>query len=77
MKSLFSGDLDLSWLKEYCYNFATFYRPNVGAESLYQDVLNCCMLLMNCQESDIAMPSSAKELLESIIMYGKDVFPDF
>uniref|UniRef100_A0A8C8RAN0 HAT C-terminal dimerisation domain-containing protein n=1 Tax=Pelusios castaneus TaxID=367368 RepID=A0A8C8RAN0_9SAUR len=39
-------------------------------------VLDCYRLLTARQESDIVMPSSVKELLESIIMYDKDVFPE-
>lgn len=76
MDYLFSSSLNLVQLKQYCRNFSKFYIDDVDADSLYKDILDCRMLLMNTTETGIAKPSNAYELLQIIIKYGNDFLCD-
>ncbi|XP_040262207.1 52 kDa repressor of the inhibitor of the protein kinase-like [Bufo bufo] len=61
-------------LKKKCENLAEFYSSDVDGQQLYEEILDCRMLLLSRANMKISRP---KELLEFIVQYGDEsVFPN-
>ncbi|CAN7942344.1 unnamed protein product [Ixodes pacificus] len=65
---------DKNELKTNCYTFGEFYSSDVNAQDLYEEILDCRLLLSRRAEQKVSRP---EELLKFIVEYGDDsVFPN-
>ena len=61
-------------LKKKCENLGELYSSDVDGQQLYEEILDCRMLLSSRPNMKISRP---EELLEYIVQYGDEsVFPD-
>lgn len=66
------NNYDLDYLEKQCNIFGEFYATDVESTGLYNDIVDCRMLLRS-RDNVINTPI---ELLRIVIQYGKDVFPN-
>lgn len=67
-------DADTNDLKIKCENLGKFYSCDIDGQQLYEEILDCRMLLSSRVSMKISRP---EELLEFIVQYGdKSVFPN-
>ena len=67
-------DTDSNDLKKKCENLGEFCSSDVDGQQLYEEILDCRMLLSSWANMKI---SRAEELLEFIVQYGdENIFPD-
>lgn len=60
--------------KKNCYTFGEFYSSDVNAQDLYEEILDCRLLLSQRVDQKVSRP---EELLKFIVEYGDDsVFPN-
>ena len=65
---------DSNNLKEKCENLGKLYSSDFNGHQLYEDILDCRMLLSSRPNLKISRP---EELLEFIVQYGdENVFPN-
>jgi hypothetical protein len=63
-----------SQLKQRCDNLCEFYSSDIDGQQLYEEILDCKMLLSSRENLKITRP---EELLKFIVQYGDDsVFPN-
>ena len=65
---------DLNQLRNSCTWLGNFYYTDVDGFELFNEICDCKMLLKNCKDFSLQNPL---QLLEFIISYGEDVFPNF
>lgn len=66
-------DADRNYLKKACNNFGEIYASDVNGEQLYEEILDCRMLL-SMRSTKVSSP---EELLKFIVGYGDEsVFPN-
>ncbi|XP_072179742.1 zinc finger MYM-type protein 1-like [Diadema setosum] len=74
VKELCSYGTESTNLKKKCKNLGDVYTSDVNGQQLYQEILECRMLLSSRPEVNISKP---EELLEFIVQYGDEsVFPN-
>ena len=59
-------------LRGECCDFANYYENDVTSAQLYDEIIDFIMLF---QAGDEKIPCNAKDILEAMIQFGKDVFP--
>ncbi|KAL3192981.1 hypothetical protein MRX96_058487 [Rhipicephalus microplus] len=65
---------DKNELKTNCNTFGNFYSSDVNAQDLYEEILDCRLLLSRRIDQTVSRP---EELLKFIVEYGDDgVFPN-
>ncbi|XP_065662954.1 uncharacterized protein LOC136085562 [Hydra vulgaris] len=64
---------EIKYLKDQCKKFGKVYSSDVDGRELYEEILDCRMLLTSCKEK----VSSPEQLLMFIVEYGdENVFPN-
>ena len=63
---------DREKLRKECSDFANYYDNDVVAIQLYDEIIDFVMLL---QAGGKRVPSDPKDALETLMLYGRDVFP--
>ena len=71
-------DIDTE-LRSQCLHFGKIYNNDVNGKELFQEVLDCRLLIKDRQQkgSEFEHPTRPQELLTLIISYGDDVFSEF
>ena len=64
---------DLKTLRQNCIHLAKFYDTDVDGKELFNEILDCKMLLITRGD---ALPSTPLELISFIVSCGDDVFPN-
>ena len=66
------GEQERERLKKECSDFANYYDNDVTAIQLYDEIIDFVMLL---RAGGNTVPSDPKDALESLLHFGRDVFP--
>lgn len=74
LKGKSSGLLDDERMKEHCLHIGEFYSSDLDGNELYEEILNCRMLLASRTDVQI---STQEKLIQFVIQYGdENVFPN-
>lgn len=72
-KTLLSSKTDVDALRKNCSDFGQFYDTDINGQDLFAEIADCKMLLRTRNE---VQPETPLSLLNFIVLYGEDVFPN-
>ena len=76
IKTIIFDDSKENRLEEKCSNLAKCYPGDIEGHELYRELKDCKMLIRKRTQTDFPEPKVATDLLEFIICYGEDAFPN-